>query len=66
MGENVNSPFMDYCLFVETKTNTLYFTSKRKKYLKSEFKNMDEILKTFNAYENGMSRIYQTTLTPNQ
>ncbi|MEO8933862.1 MAG: hypothetical protein ABI295_06100, partial [Xanthomarina sp.] len=29
MGDTINSDKMDYCPFVDTKTNTLYFTSKR-------------------------------------
>ena len=29
LGAEINSDKMDYCPYVDTKTNTLYFTSKR-------------------------------------
>jgi hypothetical protein len=64
MGPDINSDKMDYCPFVDTKTNTLYFTSKRLKSitLKSSV-NMEELKAHFNNYENGASRLYKTTIT---
>lgn len=63
MGEVVNSKQMDYCPFVYM--NTLYFTSRRSNYKNTRFNDIDELLKTFNSIENGMSRIYQTDLELN-
>lgn len=59
MGEAVNSKAMDYCPFVDLKTNTLYFTSKRSSIKPSEFKSISEFLKVANQYENGLSRLYK-------
>jgi len=60
MGPDINSDKMDYCPFVDIKTNTLYFTSKRlvAPNLKSKA-NMDELKALFNTYENGASRLYK-------
>lgn len=64
MGFVVNSDKMDYCPFVDIKTNTLYFTSKRltTPNLKSKV-NTDGLKALFNTYENGSSRLYKTDLT---
>ena len=63
MGEIINSKQMDYCPFVYM--NTLYFTSRRSQYKNTAFNDIDELLKTFNSIENGMSRVYQTDLILN-
>lgn len=55
---------MEYCPFVDETTNTLYFTSKRNA-LKPKFESqvqLVELLKTFNSYENGSSRLYKVSL----
>lgn len=64
MGPDINSDKMDYCPFVDIKTNTLYFTSKRlaAPNLKSKV-NMDELKALFNTYENGASRLYKTDIS---
>jgi len=62
LGEEINSPQMDYCPFVHVQEGTLYFTSKRSD-IKTQFEkrqNVSEILKEMNKYENGQSRLYQT------
>ncbi len=64
MGNQINSDKMDYCPFVDASTNTLYFTSKRNA-LKPTFDSkvdINTLLKTFNSYENGLSRLYQVSL----
>ena len=55
---------MDYCPFVDAKTNTLYFTSKRSEINNSNegFSSLQDFLKNMKKYENGLSRIYKTTL----
>jgi hypothetical protein len=64
LGVEINSAKMDYCPFVDTKTNTLYFTSKRSSVNDSnmDFSSIQEILDEINKYDNGLSRIYKTTL----
>ncbi|WP_418603391.1 hypothetical protein [Hwangdonia sp.] len=60
LGDTINSQKMDYCPFVDVKTNTLYFTSKLDN-TKSHFKNpltLNELLTEFNKYDNGLSRLY--------
>lgn len=60
LGKEINSAQMDYCPLVNIKTRKLYFTSKRS-HVKSIFennKNINELLKEMNQYENGQSRIY--------
>jgi len=57
----INSANIDYCPFVDVKTNTLYFTSERN-HLKASFsskKNMDELTRALKFEENGLGRIYK-------
>ncbi|MCB9013412.1 MAG: PD40 domain-containing protein [Bacteroidales bacterium] len=62
LGSGINSKQMDYCPFVDIHTGTLYFTSRRNNLRQSSFKTVDDVLKEFNSYENGISRIYKTEL----
>ncbi|WP_460219741.1 hypothetical protein [Psychroserpens sp. MEBiC05023] len=65
MGPEVNSDKMDYCPLVDTKTNTLYFTSKRNG-TTTKFDqplNIKELKKVFKTYENGASRLYNTKIS---
>lgn len=60
MGKAINSAKLDYCPFVDTESNILYFTSEKSDMPKS-FKsknNLEEILNHFSTYPNGLSRIY--------
>ncbi|MBQ0735528.1 hypothetical protein [Aquimarina celericrescens] len=60
----INSDKMDYCPFYDTKTQTLYFTSKRNS-IRDDFtqsKNLKELLGLMNSYENGLSRIYSSVI----
>ena len=54
---------MDYCPYVDTKTNTLYFTSKFDN-SKTNFErplSINELLIEFNRYDNGLSRLYKVS-----
>jgi len=64
LGMEINSNKMDYCPFVDTKNDTLYFTSKRSEINNSNkgFSSLKDFLKDMKKYENGLSRIYKTTL----
>jgi hypothetical protein len=64
LGEEINSEKMDYCPYIDTKTNTLYFTSKRSFVKNSDkgFTTLQDFLMEMKKYENGLSRIYKTTL----
>jgi hypothetical protein len=64
LGATINSAKMDYCPFVDTKSSTLYFTSKRSKVnnLNMGYSSLPEFLNDMKKYENGLSRIYKATL----
>ncbi len=64
LGAEINSTKMDYCPYVDTKTNTLYFTSKRSSVNNSNksFSTVQEFLDEMKKYENGLSRIYKAVL----
>jgi len=64
LGAEINSDKMDYCPYVDVKTNTLYFTSKRSSINNSnkKFLTMEEFLNEMKKYNNGLSRIYQAQL----
>ncbi len=64
LGLEINSAKMDYCPFVDTKTNTLYFTSKRSSVNDSnkDFSSIQDFLYEMKKYENGLSRIYRAIL----
>ncbi|MFH4966082.1 hypothetical protein V8G69_13855 [Gaetbulibacter sp. M235] len=64
LGDSINSNKMDYCPFIDTKSNILYFTSKRDN-SKTSFdkpQTLDELLKEFYKYDNGLSRLYQVSV----
>jgi hypothetical protein len=58
MGKEINSEFLDYCPFLDTETNNLYFTSDRQKKL-SEVNKVDALIEFSNSIENGMGNIYR-------
>lgn len=65
MGKTTNSKQMDYCPFVHTATNTLYFTSKRSVFESvNDFKDINEVIIELNKSENGKSKIYKVPFTP--
>jgi hypothetical protein len=64
LGSIINSDKMDYCPFVDTKTHTLYFTSKRNEVTNrfTKTQTLDELLTEFNKYQNGTSRLYMVSI----
>jgi hypothetical protein len=64
LGSEINSDKMDYCPFVDLKSQTLYFTSKRSRldYGTSGFAAVSDLLAEVDKYENGLSRIYQVSV----
>ncbi|PCI33324.1 MAG: hypothetical protein COB60_07845 [Flavobacteriaceae bacterium] len=63
LGKEINSKYMDYCPFVDSKTETLYFTSKRSGYEKvNDFNNLEALIQSLNKKENGQSRLYKMSL----
>ena len=64
LGSAFNSDKMDYCPFIDMKTKTLYFTSKRShlEYEPSGFATVKDLSMEMNIYENGLSRVYKTSM----
>ena len=63
LGSSINSPYMEYCPFVDEKTNTLYFTSRRSDIKPQRFTSFRLLMEELNRYDNGQSRIYSADLT---
>lgn len=62
LGEEINSKSMDFCPYVDQKTQTLYFTSRRSSLKKvNEIANIDEFRSQVNSYQNGNSRLYKVS-----
>ena len=62
-GSVINSDKMDYCPFVDIRTKTLYFTSKRSSIKPGAVFNTTEgLLMELNKYDNGQSRLYKVGL----
>lgn len=62
-GSVINTDKMDYCPFVDIKTKTLYFTSKRSSIKPGTvFNSTEDLLKELNKYDNGLSRLYKIGL----
>lgn len=66
MGENINSDKMDYCPFIDFKTNSIYFTSKRSEITPKELDSLEEFMAEQNTYKNGQSKIYKAPFKLNQ
>lgn len=62
MGKGVNSNQMDFCPFVDWKTKTLYFTSRRSAVAQKGFNSLEAFNAEAFKYENGLSRIYKISL----
>lgn len=62
LGSTINSKYMDYCPFVDLKTSTLYFTSRRSDISKNHFENLAEFENVIHQYENGFSRMYKVSI----
>ncbi|MGG8496296.1 TolB family protein [Tenacibaculum sp. TC6] len=67
MGNKLNSKSIDYCPYVDTEKDILYFTSGRSevpKHLDKKY-TLDEILAKISLMPNGLSRIYTIPLNKN-
>ena len=64
LGNTINTTKMDYCPFVDLKTNTLYFTSKvdNSKISLDRPLTTKELRTELNRYDNGLSRLYQVNI----
>lgn len=62
LGLEINSKQMDYCPYVNSITQELYFTSKRNSIgdRVKEFHTIQQLLNELNSYSNGLSRLYKT------
>ncbi|MBT8384387.1 MAG: PD40 domain-containing protein [Bacteroidia bacterium] len=64
--EKINSPYLDFCPFVDFRTNTFYFTS-RSTIVQSHYEeslNLDQFLGMYNSGEpKGLNRIYHIDLS---
>ena len=67
LGKEINSKKLDYCPFVNTTTNTLYFTTNKSVIPKSfkTRKTLRETINFINSNPNGLSRIYKASLNKN-
>lgn len=63
MGVTVNSKAMDYCPFVDWKTKTLYFTSRRSTIVLKEKLDTQQFLNEISSCSNGLSRIYKVEIS---
>ncbi len=64
LGGHINSDKMDYCPYVDIKTNTLYFTSRLDNTI-TKFERpltINELLEELNKYDNGLSRLYSISI----
>lgn len=59
LGEIVNSPFLDFCPFVDWEERNLYFTSERATTIHKKIKNIEELEQISHSLENGFGNIYK-------
>ncbi|WP_275314980.1 TolB family protein [Tenacibaculum bernardetii] len=64
LGKEINSKKLDYCPFVDSNTNMLYYTTNKSTIPKSfkSSKTMKETINFINSNANGLSRIYEVSL----
>lgn len=63
LGNTINSKYMDYCPFYDSKEHILYFTSRRSSLQAQKFTNIEALSSYINAGANGNSKLYQVTIT---
>lgn len=63
IGSAINTTKMDYCPFVDSKNQTLYFTSKldNTKTILEQPHSIESLKKAFFKYDNGLSRLYKVS-----
>jgi len=62
LGVPINTEYMEYCPFYDEKNQILYFTSKRTNLKTRRFNTVSDFSKYINGSNNGLSKIYMTTL----
>ncbi|MDX1774782.1 WD40 repeat protein [Oceanihabitans sediminis] len=62
LGTPVNTKYMEYCPFYDEQNQILYFTSKRNNIHPRNFNTISEFNKYINESNNGLSKIYKTSL----
>ncbi len=62
LGNNINTRYMEYCPFYDSRTEMLYFTSRRNNLSPGKFKDLKDFQKYISGSENGLSKIYKTKL----
>jgi hypothetical protein len=65
LGASINSNKIDFCPFIDLKTNTLYFTSDRSSIQKSfkSRKNIHQLQEILKTKANGLGRMYKVDLS---
>ncbi len=66
LGSAINSSMMDYCPYVDQRSKTLYFTSRRSRVTPKKFRTISDFAAEVNQYANGLSRIYSVPFVPGQ
>ncbi len=59
LGLPINTRYMEYCPYYDSKTEMLYFTSRRNTLQPQEFKSVSELQHYISGNENGLSKIYR-------
>ena len=62
LGTPINTKYMEYCPFYDEKNQLLYFTSRRNTIIPKKFNSVSEFKKYVQESDNGMSKIYVTSL----
>ncbi len=59
MGAQINSPYLDYCPFVDLERKNFYFTSERKATSPESINSIEELKAFSNNVRNGMGNVYR-------
>lgn len=59
LGDSINTRYMEYCPFYDSRTETLYFTSRRSNLSPRKFNDLKDFQAYISGSENGLSRIYK-------
>jgi hypothetical protein len=62
MGSVINSEKLDYCPFIDWKSQNFYFTSERTTHDNKALENIDELKRMANGTLNGFGNIYKIGL----
>ncbi len=59
MGAQINSPYLDYCPFVDLERKNFYFTSERTATSPESINSIEELKAFSNNVRNGMGNVYR-------